>query len=142
VFVPCKAHSKFVNTAVKCFITSAQVIGSEVPWFEAILLSKGAKMITTFDYVSIESKHPQAGKVSRFIYTGVNHCHCMDKLKLTGLNLGRVFNSRLGRACIGHAIVHITKQPNLKLKTWPKQLLGYLLLAFVLPAIDNDATNV
>jgi hypothetical protein len=57
----------------------------------------------------------------------------MDKIKLTGLNLGRVFNSRLGRACIGHAIVHITKQPNLKLKTRPKQLLGSLPLAFKLP---------
>jgi hypothetical protein len=57
----------------------------------------------------------------------------MDKLKLTGLNLGRVFHSRLGCACIGHAIVHITKQPNLKLKTQPKQLLGSLLLAFALP---------
>jgi hypothetical protein len=54
----------------------------------------------------------------------------MDKLKLTGQNL---FNSRLGRACIGHAIVHITKQPNLKLKSQPKHLLGSLQLAFALP---------
>ncbi len=60
--------------------------------------------------------------------------YVMDKLKLTGLNLGRVFHSRLGRACIGHEIVHLTKQPNLKLKTWPKQLLGSLPLAFMLPA--------
>jgi hypothetical protein len=57
----------------------------------------------------------------------------MDKIKLTGQNLGRVFNSRLGCACIRNVIVHITKQPNLKLKTWPKQLLGSLPLAFVLP---------
>ncbi len=57
----------------------------------------------------------------------------MDKLKLTGLNLGRVFNSRLGSACIGRAIVHITKQPNLKLKTRPKQLLDSLPLAFAHP---------
>jgi hypothetical protein len=35
------------------------VIGSEVPWFEAVLLSKGAAKITTFDYVGIESRHPQ-----------------------------------------------------------------------------------
>jgi hypothetical protein len=47
--------------------------------------------------------------------------------------MGRVFNARLSGACIGHAIVHITKQPNLKSKTWPKQLLGSLPLAFVLP---------
>jgi hypothetical protein len=57
----------------------------------------------------------------------------MDKLKLTGQNLGRVFHSRLRRTCIGHAIVHITKQPNFKLKTGPKQLLGSLPLAFMLP---------
>ncbi len=58
----------------------------------------------------------------------------MDKHKLTGQNLGRVFHSRLGCTCIGHAIVSITKQPNLKLKTEPKQLLSSLPLAFVLPA--------
>jgi hypothetical protein len=57
----------------------------------------------------------------------------MDKIMLTGQNLVRVFNSRLGRACIRNVIVDITKQPNLKLKTWSKQLLGYLPLAFVLP---------
>jgi hypothetical protein len=54
------------------------------------------------------------------------NCSNMDKLKLTGQNLGQVFHSRLGHAGIGHAIVHITKQPNLKLKTQPKQLLSYL----------------
>ncbi len=31
------------------------------------------------------------------------------------------------------SIAYTTKQPNLKLKTRPKQLLGYLLLAFLLP---------
>jgi hypothetical protein len=50
-----------------------------------------------------------------------------------GQNLGRVLNSRCSGACIGHAIVHITKQNNLKLKTQPIQLLGYLPLAFALP---------
>jgi hypothetical protein len=64
----------------------------------------------------------------------------MDKLKLTGLNQDRVFNSRLGCACTGHEIVHITKQPNLKLKTQPKQLLGYLQLAFARPDVINDAS--
>jgi hypothetical protein len=57
----------------------------------------------------------------------------MDKLKPTGQNLGRVFHCRLSHTCMGHTIVHITKQPNLKLKTRPKQLLGSLPLAFVLP---------
>ncbi len=54
----------------------------------------------------------------------------MDKLQLTGRNLGQVFYCRLGRTCIGHAFVQITKQPNLKLKTQAKQLLGFLPLAF------------
>jgi len=58
----------------------------------------------------------------------------MDKLQLTGRNLVRVFNSRLCRMLvIGHGIVHITKQPDLNLKTWPKQLLGYLPFAFAFP---------
>ncbi len=59
----------------------------------------------------------------------------MDKLKLTVRNLGWVFHCILGRTYIGHAIVHITKQPNLKLKTRPKQLLGSLPLAFALPSL-------
>jgi hypothetical protein len=49
----------------------------------------------------------------------------MDKLQLKGQNLGRVFNSRLGHACISCAIAHITRQPNLKLNTRPKQLLAF-----------------
>jgi hypothetical protein len=59
----------------------------------------------------------------------------MDKLKLTGQNLAQVFHSKLGRACIGHVIVHIPKQPNLKFKTQPKQRLGYLPLDFALPVL-------
>jgi hypothetical protein len=59
----------------------------------------------------------------------------MDKLKLTGQNLGRVFNSRLGHACMFRVIAYITKQPNLKLKTWPKQLLVSLLLALEVPGL-------
>ncbi len=56
-------------------------------------------------------------------------CVCLlDKLTLTGRNLGRVFNCR---TCKGHAIEHITKY--LKLKTWPKQLLDSLPLNFTLP---------
>jgi len=35
------------------------VIGSQTPWIETILLNKGAKHITTFDYVKIKSEHPQ-----------------------------------------------------------------------------------
>ncbi len=56
-----------------------------------------------------------------------------DKLKLAGQSLGQFFNSKLGRTCICRAIACRTKWPNLKLKTWPKQLLGSLLLAFAIP---------
>jgi hypothetical protein len=35
------------------------VIGSQKPWIETILLNRGAKNITTFDYVKITSDHPQ-----------------------------------------------------------------------------------
>ncbi len=54
----------------------------------------------------------------------------MDKLKLRGLNLGQVFNYRC--ICIDK-YTNIRKQPNLKLKTRPKPVLGSLMLAFVLP---------
>jgi hypothetical protein len=57
----------------------------------------------------------------------------MDKIQPTGQNLGRVFNSR--RGCVHAKRLHCfeTKLPNLKLKTWPKQLLGSLLLDIALP---------
>ncbi len=58
--------------------------------------------------------------------------YTMEDTKLIGLNLVLVFNSRHGQICICHAIALITKQPNLTLKTWPKQLLGSLPLAFML----------
>jgi hypothetical protein len=35
-----------------------------------------------------------------------------------------------------HLFCYEAKQPNLKLKTRPKQLLGYLPLAFALPALS------
>jgi hypothetical protein len=59
----------------------------------------------------------------------------MDKLKLTGRTLGRVFNSR--RVCMHamHLLSSVAIQPNLELKTQPKQLLGYLPLDIALPII-------
>jgi hypothetical protein len=60
----------------------------------------------------------------------------MDKLKLTGQNLGLVCKSKLRHVYfICHAIAYITKGTNLKLKTQPKQLLGSLPLAFALPDV-------
>ncbi len=58
----------------------------------------------------------------------------MDKLQLAGRNLGRVFNSRSGCTHTMYFNPCKAKRPNLKLKTWPKQLLGCLTLDIVLPA--------
>ncbi len=69
--------------------------------------------------------------------TWSNKCLVIDKLKLRGQNLGRVFNFRLSRACVCCATAYKTKWPSLKLKTWPKQLIGSLLLAFALPGLVN-----
>jgi hypothetical protein len=53
----------------------------------------------------------------------------MDKLKINGLDLGRVFNSRSVRKPFMHFLRGLAKLSNLELKTRPKQLLGYLQLA-------------
>jgi hypothetical protein len=57
----------------------------------------------------------------------------MDKLELTGQALGRVFNFRSGCMHTMHLLPSVAIQPNLELKTWPKQLLGSLPLVIVLP---------
>jgi hypothetical protein len=60
----------------------------------------------------------------------------MDKLQLTGQNLGRVFNFRSGRLHAATFLLLSIKLPNLQLKTWPKQLLGSLPLVIVLPGLS------
>ncbi len=60
----------------------------------------------------------------------------MDKLQLTGQNLVRVFNSRSDCTSAMHLFCYEAKQLYLKLKTRPKQLLGSLSSAFVLPALS------
>ncbi len=69
--------------------------------------------------------------VSRFF--NVYLSEDMNKLKLPGQNLGRVFNSRCGRDCLCQSITVKKIRPNLELKTWPKPLLGYLSLVFHSP---------
>jgi hypothetical protein len=76
----------------------------------------------------------------------------MDKLKLAGQNLGRVFNFRHGHAfaplvnganacpCLKLKILISTKLTNLKWKAQPKQLKGSLPLAFVLPNKNKKKT--
>ncbi len=69
--------------------------------------------------------------MSKLLFKNIDET--MNKLKLTGRNLGRI--SSLGSVVLVQAMncIHFVKPPNLKLKTWPKQLLGYLPLAFELP---------
>jgi hypothetical protein len=59
----------------------------------------------------------------------------MDKLQLTGQNLGQVFNFKNGRVNAMHFLCRRLKLPNLKLKARPKQLLGSLLLDIALPEL-------
>ena len=66
----------------------------------------------------------------------------MDKLWLTGRALGRVFNFRSGCMETMHLLPSVAIQPNLELKTWPKQLLGSLPLVIVLPELTQKYWQV
>ncbi len=66
----------------------------------------------------------------------------MDKHKLTRWNLGRVYNSSIRHTCICCAIASITKRPNSKRKTRPKQLSGSLPLAFFAPRHNSTTINL
>jgi hypothetical protein len=61
----------------------------------------------------------------------------MDKLPLTGQNLGWVFNLRCGHLHAATFLVLSVKLTNLQLKTQPKQLLGSVLLVIALPDLCN-----
>ena len=61
----------------------------------------------------------------------------IEKLKLSGQNLSRVFNFRHGRVSAQCTSFTTEKLPSLKLKTRPKQLYGSLPLAFELPGSNN-----
>jgi hypothetical protein len=58
----------------------------------------------------------------------------MDKLQLTGHNLGPVFNSRSDCMSAIYLFCYEAKQPNSKLKTQPEQLKGSLPITFELPS--------
>jgi hypothetical protein len=62
----------------------------------------------------------------------------MDKLQLTGQNLGRVFNFRNSRVLAVHLLCYGVKLPNLKLTTPTKQFLGSLLLDITLPGLGHQ----
>ena len=63
----------------------------------------------------------------------------MDKLQLTGQNLGRVFNFRSGHLHALTILVLSVKLPSLQLKNQPKQLLGSLPLVITLPALADKS---
>ncbi len=50
--------------------------------------------------------------------------------------MGRVFNFRSGCMNTMHLLPSVSIQPNLELKTRPKQLLGSLPLVFALPGVN------
>ncbi len=53
--------------------------------------------------------------------------------------MGRVFNFRSGRMHTIHLRPSVAAiQPNLELKTWPKQLLGSLRLVIALPGTPSS----
>ncbi len=65
----------------------------------------------------------------------------MDKLLLTGLNLGRVFNSRSSFMWVVHLFCYEAKWPNLKLKTRRKQLFTFSPVSFRAPRLVNPRVN-
>ncbi len=64
----------------------------------------------------------------------------MDKLQLTGRNLGRVFYFINGCVRAMHFLHYRVKLPKLKSKTRPKQLLGSLSLDIALPCFTYSYT--
>ncbi len=67
----------------------------------------------------------------------------MGKLQPTGQKQGRRFSFKSGYFCASHLWCYQVKLPNLKLTTWPKQLLGSLLLDIALPIYrDHNNTSV
>ncbi len=56
----------------------------------------------------------------------VNAIHWALYVYTIWINLNRVYNSRSGCKNKKHFLCSGTKLPNLELKTWPNQLLGYL----------------
>jgi len=57
----------------------------------------------------------------------------MDKLRLAGRALGRVFNSRCGRACECCPITHLTKTAYLKVENSAQTTLRFAPVSFHAP---------
>ena len=63
---------------------------------------------------------------------------CHGQLHLTGQNLGRVFNFRFGHLQAEHFRCYQVKLPNLKSKTWPKQLLRLSPISYRAPQLFTN----
>jgi hypothetical protein len=59
----------------------------------------------------------------------------MGKLQLARHNLGQVFNLRSGHMHAAHLWCYQLKLPNLKLKTWAKQPIGFPPLDIMLQVL-------
>jgi hypothetical protein len=116
----------FVFLSVSLFLVCVSIYWSSTPLYLCFLFIR--------HFVCLSFCH-----VSIFLHLFIQFiCFSMDKLKLKGRNLGRVFNSRLGRVCVYSTIACITKRPNFKLKPWSKQLLGSPPLSFALISLSFD----
>jgi hypothetical protein len=97
-------------------VTSSKAFFAFLQWPLTVLIRQTRQMVRAIN----QSIFPWMSKV-------------LDKFQLTGQNLGRVFNSISGCMCAMHLCSSEPKWPNLKLKTWPKLLLGSLPVTFALP---------
>jgi hypothetical protein len=98
---------KEIVTAVKSFMVNVPG-GKEKPTFQKIEKHKKNEYI----FFCFKHRHliqldtyPHIGSMMELFSIELK----MDTLKLTGLNLGRIFNFRRGLVCICHAITLITK---------------------------------
>ncbi len=100
---------------------------------------KNLRKILRFTFFQVENikihrgTRKLTGEKLKFIWAEFSTLS-MDR---TGRNLGRVFNFRFGHLQAEHFRCYQVKLPNLKMKIRPKQLLGYLPLVIMLPALSS-----
>jgi hypothetical protein len=107
---------------------------SSVKW---IKFRKNSSKLVQVSFRLTSKSHNFLGNVGSAKANGWEPESCLrraiDKLQLAGQNLGRVFNFRGSHLHATHLWCFHVKLLNLRLKTWPKQLLGYLPLDIALP---------
>jgi hypothetical protein len=65
----------------------------------------------------------------------------MDKLKLTGQNLGRVFNFKCGRVCLHHGVTLITKTAKFKVENLVQTTFSFSPVSFCAPRMIISLSN-